>query len=81
MQRFGEKLRVLRLYHRVTLKDLALRLGYSTHSHISEIESGKKKPTVDLVVKVACLFNVTTDELLRDELELSVQNFGQGGKK
>lgn len=72
MQRFGEKLHTLRTHHRMTLKELALALGYTAHGHISEVESGKKKPTVEFVVNVARLFNVTTDQLLKDELDLDI---------
>ncbi len=56
----------------MTLKELALALGYTAHGHISEVESGKKKPTVEFVVNVARLFNVTTDQLLKDELDLDI---------
>ena len=70
MRRFGEKLRRLRAQHHMTLKDLAAALGLSAHGYISEIESGKKRPTVDFVLSVARLFDVTTDVLLKDELDL-----------
>lgn len=70
MVRFGEKLRKLRVRRHMTLKDLALALGLTAHGYISEIESGKKRPTVDFVISVARLFGVTTDMLLKDELDL-----------
>lgn len=70
MDRFGEKLRALRMGKRLTQKQLATRLGYQTHSHIAALESGKKEPTALLVLKVARTFGVTTDELLKDELEV-----------
>ncbi len=70
MKRFGEKLRVLRKQHEMTLKELAVALGYTAHSHISQIESGKKTPTVAFVLKVADLFDVSTDQLLKDDLEV-----------
>jgi transcriptional regulator with XRE-family HTH domain len=73
MKKFGEKLRILRTQSGMTLQAMASALGYTTHSYLSEIESGKKYPTIDLVVKVAELFNVTTDELLKDNLGLKVQ--------
>ena len=72
-ERFGEKLRMLRKHHNVTLHWLATQLGYTTHSYISEIESNQKSPTVAFVLKVSYLFNVTTDELLKDELELNIE--------
>jgi transcriptional regulator with XRE-family HTH domain len=70
MQRFGEKLRLLRTRKEMTLKELACALGLTAHGYISEIESGKKKPTAEFVLNVARYFNVTTDQLLKDELEL-----------
>jgi transcriptional regulator with XRE-family HTH domain len=70
MQRFGEKLRALRQHSGMTLHDVATALGYSAHTHISVLEHGKKQPTAALVLKVAQLFGVTTDQLLRDDLEL-----------
>jgi transcriptional regulator with XRE-family HTH domain len=71
IQRFGQKLHSLRVQRGMTLKELAFALGYTAHGHISELEAGKKTPTVEFVLNVARLFNVTTDELLKDELELN----------
>jgi transcriptional regulator with XRE-family HTH domain len=73
VHRFGEKLRILRTQQGMTLKELALALGHTAHGHISEIESGKKKPTAEFVLSVARLFNVSTDQLLKDELEISAE--------
>ena len=70
MQRFGEKLRTLRLRRGMTLRELAEALGYAAHSHISEIENGRRAPSLKFVVKVAQLFQVTTDQLLNDAIEL-----------
>lgn len=52
------------------MKGLAETLGYSAHGHISELEAGKKVPTVVFVLRVADFFGVSTDDLLRDELDL-----------
>lgn len=73
MKRFGEKLRCVRQFHKVTLKQLAQDLGYATHSYISQIESGQKIPTALFVLKVSRYFNVSTDELQKDELELNLK--------
>ena len=70
MQRFGEKLRVLRTNQDMTLKELAVALGLTAHGYISEIEAGKKKPTAEFVLKVSRFFEVTTDQLLKDEFEV-----------
>lgn len=73
LRRFGEKLRALRNYHHVTLQWLADKLNYTTHSYLSEIESGQKIPTAIFVLKVSRLFDVSTDALLKDELELNLE--------
>lgn len=54
----------------MTLKELAFALGLTAHGYISEIEAGKKKPTADFVLKVGRYFKVTTDQLLKDELDV-----------
>jgi transcriptional regulator with XRE-family HTH domain len=54
----------------MTLQQLAAELGYATHACISELESGKKVPTAALVLKVARKFGVSTDVLMKDELDL-----------
>ena len=74
MKRFGEKLRILRLNNGLTLAELAQKLGYSTHAYLSEIENARKEPNVRFVLAVANLFHCTTDELLKDDLELNVSN-------
>ena len=70
MKRFGEKLRALRLQRGLTLKELAAALGHAAHGHLSELEAGKKVPMAEFVVNVAQLFQVTTDQLLNDELAI-----------
>jgi transcriptional regulator with XRE-family HTH domain len=49
---------------------LASALGYIGYGYIHGIERSKNKPTAELVLRMALLFNVSTDQLLRDELEL-----------
>ncbi len=69
MQKFGEKLRTLRKRRGLTVRQLAAMLGI-THSHIVGLEKSKHKPSVELVIKLADLFDVSIDRLLRDNLEL-----------
>ena len=40
------------------------------HTYISQIEKGKKIPNAVMIIKIADIFGVTTDKLMRDELEL-----------
>ena len=72
IKRFGEKLHTLRTSRGLTLKELAHQLGHVAHGYISELEAGKKLPSVELALSVAYLFGISTDELLKDELELTV---------
>lgn len=79
VRRFGEKLRVLRMQHGLSMRLLAHALGYKTYSYIGDVEVGKTKPGVDLVLRVAKFFNVSADVLLDDALELDgTQASGEG---
>jgi transcriptional regulator with XRE-family HTH domain len=70
MDRFGEKLRTLRKQRGLTVRELAVIFEMKSHSHIADMENGRSKPSVELLVKIADFFEVTTDQLLRDELEI-----------
>jgi transcriptional regulator with XRE-family HTH domain len=76
MKRFGEKLRFLREQHGMTQQNLADALGFAAHVHIHNLETGKKQPNVELVVKLCKLFNVSADALIMDEHDLE----GMGGQ-
>jgi transcriptional regulator with XRE-family HTH domain len=71
IQRFGEKLRTLRKRQGMTQREVAGALGLAAHSYINALETGKKKPTIELVLHIARLFRVTTDQLLDDTLEVT----------
>lgn len=72
MERFGEKLKKLRNDRGMTLKELAQNLGLTAHGYISEMEAGKKKPTVEIVLILSQLFGVSIDQLLKDELNIEL---------
>lgn len=72
--RFGEKLMVLRRGRGWTIQRLAERLGYKSRGYLSEVESGKKRPSLDLVVSVARVFSVSTDDLLFDGREVKAEH-------
>ena len=72
IQRFGEKLKAIRLARGLTLQQFAESLGYSAHGYISELEAGKKMPTVEFVLGVSRTYGVSLDELLKDELEITI---------
>lgn len=70
MDRFGEKLQALRARRRLTLEQFARVFDYRSTGYLSELESGKKKPTAEFVLRVSRYFGVTTDALMKDELDL-----------
>lgn len=69
LQRFPEKLRLLRERSGMSQRMLAKELGY-TSTHIQNLEKGKSKPGAEFVVILAEFFGVTPDRLLLDELDI-----------
>jgi transcriptional regulator with XRE-family HTH domain len=56
-------LKVMRQFHNQSQVSLAGNLGISS-SYLSEIESGKKEPTLELLNKYAATFNVPLSSIL-----------------
>lgn len=48
---------------KLSQREMAKQMGISS-SYFSEIESGKKKPGAEFLIKMACLFNISSDYLL-----------------
>ena len=72
MQRFGEKLRTLRQKRSLSLRQLGDLLGVY-HNHVAQLESGKRIPNAAMILKIADIFGVSTDVLMRDELDLGAE--------
>jgi transcriptional regulator with XRE-family HTH domain len=70
MPTFGEKLRILRKQRGMTVRELAEALGFTTHGYIGDLESGRRKPSLELALKIADFFGVPIEQLARDDLEL-----------
>jgi transcriptional regulator with XRE-family HTH domain len=66
----GPKIRQLRERAGLSQMELAPLIGLkeSSKGYISEIESGKKIPQAEMILKIALHFGVTTDYLLRDDI-------------
>jgi transcriptional regulator with XRE-family HTH domain len=63
---FGARLRALRLQHQLSQRDLARTLGLASRAYIGGLEADRGKlPSLELVVRMADLFGVTIDDLLR----------------
>ena len=69
MQKFGEKLCVLRQNEGLTVRELGNMLNVSG-PYVVQMEHGRKIPNAPMIIKIARLFNVSTDQLMMDELEL-----------
>lgn len=63
MVNMGEKLKYLRQTKKLTQKQVADRLGLAV-SAISSYESGSRYPSYESLIKLACMFHVSTDYLL-----------------
>jgi transcriptional regulator with XRE-family HTH domain len=69
MEKFGEKLRTLRNRQGLSLRELGNRLDVS-HTFVAQMEKGKKIPNVEMILKISRIFDISTDVLIKDELEL-----------
>lgn len=58
-----EALRLMRVFHDLPQKELAEKLGISK-SYLSEIESGKKTPTLDLLNRYSDLFDIPVSSIM-----------------
>ena len=70
IERFGEKLKQLRLAKKLSQQALAAKFGLQSHSYISEVETGQKPPSLDLIELVVQEFDVSFDEALDDRIDL-----------
>lgn len=70
----GEAFRLLRVFHGIKQVDMAKVLGVHT-SFLSEIESGKRKPSLDLVGKCAKHFGLRPSAILFFSEELDGSAF------
>lgn len=60
---FGQALKLLRRYQGLNQKVLAEKLGVS-RSYVSELESGNRTPSLDLLGRYADIFNIPISSLM-----------------
>ena len=65
---FGDRLRELRKNCKMTQETLGEKLGVSKNA-ISYWESGDTQPSIEIIVKLADIFKVSTDYLLGIQLD------------
>ncbi|MBN3899416.1 MAG: helix-turn-helix transcriptional regulator [Nostoc sp.] len=59
----SEALRLIRVFYDLTQKELAEKLGISK-SYLSEIESGKKTPTLELLNRYSEFFDIPASSIM-----------------
>ena len=69
-------LRLVRLFHRLKQTDLAARLDIS-NSYLSEIESGVKSPSVELLGRYSDIFSIPVSTLLLFSERLKEKKFSE----
>ena len=63
-QRLGQNLKRIRLSKDISQGDIARALNVA-RSFVSDIENGKRNPTLATITKIAKAVGVATDELLK----------------
>ena len=63
MEILGEKIKEYRTSIKMTQQDFAYRLGV-TGASVSAYENGPRTPSFDVLVRIANILGVTTDDLL-----------------
>ena len=76
----GESLRLLRIFNNYTTVELSEKVKVS-QSYISEIENGKKQPTLQVIEKYANVFNMKPSTILLFSEALDEDSHNKSGKK
>lgn len=59
----ANNIKQIRKNNGLTQKEFSLKIGLS-RNYISDLEAGKYKPSLDVVMKICNVFKVTTSEIL-----------------
>ncbi len=63
MKECGERIRQLRKAQGMTQEQLALKLNIGDR-HLRKIEAGEKGPSIDILVEISALFNISLDYII-----------------
>ena len=64
----GQQVRYYRNFHSLTQKELAGRIGADS-TYITNIEQGKKGISLEKLVEICSIFNISTSDLLPIEMQ------------
>jgi transcriptional regulator with XRE-family HTH domain len=76
---YHHALRLIRVFHDMNQADVADKLGLSK-SYISELEQGRKKPSIEVLEKYAALFRIPLSSLLLFAERAEKANFVEEGR-
>lgn len=74
MEKFHEKLKVLRKKQGLTQKSLSSMLNISQGAY-ANWENGKREPNFEKLSMLACIFDASIDYLLSENLEISKESY------
>lgn len=69
----GQRIRKIRKAHGLSQEELAEKIGIST-THMSHIETGNTKLSLPVLVSIASVLEVQTDDLLFEQTNASRSN-------
>ena len=68
---YAEKIQHIRKHHELSQEQMAEKLSVSRHT-ISRWETGQSMPDIDKILLISELFSVSTDYLLKDDIDNSI---------
>ena len=66
----GKRIRLFRSHKKITQEELAFQIGTSA-AYISNIESGKKKPSLQKLVQISEVLGVTVNDFIYPSYDIS----------
>ena len=76
----GETLRLLRVFNDYTMTEMSQKVGLS-QSYISELENGKKQPSLEVIEKYATVFDMKPSTVLLFSETLEIDQVNNQDKK
>ena len=76
----GETLRLLRVFNDYTMTEMSQKVGLS-QSYISELENGKKQPSLEVIEKYATVFDMKPSTVLLFSEALEIDQVDNQDKK